>query len=794
MKRPTLRILFLLLVAGYVLLGLSRIGFNVDVLGLLPRDLPQVKGLSLYLRNFARPDELIVTLSAPEGAGAAETGEAAELLARTLSAHPESVGTVIAEPPWEKDPRGLSSMAAYLLVNAPPETVHRVIEHLSPREAPKTARTTFEEIASTPSLREMLFLGEDPYRIIPALFPGGLPPESAGGGFSSADGTFRVLYVTPPLPLRNYHETAAWIATIRSLCASAPLAGGVRIALTGEPAFVAEISTSMQRDMVLSGIGTLMLIGLIFWWRYRRVVPLVILLLLLLLVFVLSLSTAGWFLHHLTAVGAGFASVMIGLSVDYGFFIHERSLRHPGGLSELRRKCFRNIFWTSGTTAAAFFALNLSSFPGLAQFGNMVGIGVCIGVAVMLAIFAPLALRFREHRPEKRPASGDSQHAARFRLAEATVLGMVLLLLSALAVKGFPRADFSPASLRSDNSPAQRALDELSRRLGGGHGDSLHLVVTGADTREVSDRLAKLQERLKEAEARGDMTGSFLPLPFWPEERNHAGNLAALKRVVPDLPRLRATLLESGFSESSFSLTQAIFVQIGTWKSGETIRLPQNASGRWITERMIRPDAQPPLALGFAQPAPGRERELVRFLEAPGVYAVNWESLGRELKETLPREMILLSLGLAAGILSILAFGLRSLRAILLFIMTTTLFLACLAGAMSLLGMTWGFFNLAAVILLLGTGTDYGILLLLSLRRNGGDVPAARSELGTVIFLCAAAAAAGFGSLAWAANPGLASLGKTCALGLVIDALVSFFLLPMGWRLFFGTPGKTDSV
>lgn len=789
MKRLILRLLLLILAAGYVFLGLSRIGFNVEILDLLPRNLPQVQGLSLYLRNFSRADELIVTVSAPR---AAEAGEAATRISRTLSGHPETVGTVVAEPPWEKDPQTLSGMAAYLLLNSPPATVHRVMQRLSSREAPQTVRTSLKEIASTPSLSEMMLLGEDPYRIIPELFPGGLPLETAGGGFSSADGTFRALYVTPTAPLRNYRETAAWIEKIRSLCSSVLLRDGVRIAFTGEPAFVAEISTSMQRDMVLSGMGTLMLIGLLFWLRYRRVAPLVLLLLLLLTVFLLSLATAGFFLHHLTAVGAGFASVMIGLSVDYGFFIHERSLRHSGGVSELRRHCFRNIFWTSGTTAAAFFALNLSSFPGLSQFGNMVGIGVCIGVAVMLGIFAPLALKFRGRDSREIRSRIDARPAtARFRMGEAAVLAMVLLLLSVLAVKGFPRADFSPSSLRSENSSAQRALDELSRSLGRGHGDPLHLVVTGANPREVLGRLVKLQERLKEAEARGDLTGSFLPVPFWPDPRNHAGNLTELKRVVPDLPRLRETLLENGFNVRSFSLTKSIFERIDGWNPGEALLLPENPAGRWITERMIRPDAHPPLALGFAQPAPGHERELVRFLQAPGVHAVNWESLGRELKETLPREMILLSLGLAAGILSILAFGLRSFRAILLFLLTTMVFLACLAGAMSLLGMTWGFFNLAAILLLLGTGTDYSILLLLSLRRNGGDVPAARSELGTVIFLCAAAAAAGFGSLAWAANPGLASLGKTCALGLVIDALVSFFLLPMGWRLFFDTPRKT---
>ena len=133
--------------------------------------------------------------------------------------------------------------------------------------------------------------------------------------------------------------------------------------------------------------------------------------------------------------------------------------------------------------------------------------------------------------------------------------------------------------------------------------------------------------------------------------------------------------------------------------------------------------------------------------------------------------------------LVILGLAFRSLRAVGLFAVTTALVLACLAGAMSLLGMKWNFFNLAALLLLLGTGTDYSILLLLALKRNGGDAPAAQRELGFVICLCVSSAAAGFGTISWANNLGLASLGQTCALGLVIDALISLFLLPRAWAL-----------
>jgi predicted RND superfamily exporter protein len=75
--------------------------------------------------------------------------------------------------------------------------------------------------------------------------------------------------------------------------------------------------------------------------------------------------------------------------------------------------------------------------------------------------------------------------------------------------------------------------------------------------------------------------------------------------------------------------------------------------------------------------------------------------------------------------------------------------------------------------------------MLLAFQRNGGDAVRARHELGLVIFLCCTSAATGFGSLAWAGNMGLATLGKTCALGLLIDGMISLFLLPRALSMFF---------
>ena len=190
--------------------------------------------------------------------------------------------------------------------------------------------------------------------------------------------------------------------------------------------------------------------------------------------------------------------------------------------------------------------------------------------------------------------------------------------------------------------------------------------------------------------------------------------------------------------------------------------------------------------MGMVTPLPGHEDEVTKAVQSDGVWLVSWNQLGRELRHVIPREFVHVIIALSAIIILLLLIAYRDLIAVLLFVLTTGLVLVCLAGAMSLLGMTWNFFNLAAILLLLGTGTDYSILLLLALRRNGGDAPAAQRELGLVICLCAFSASAGFGTISWANNLGLASLGQTCALGLIIDALISLFLLPRAWTLLHG--------
>ena len=776
---------------AYIAAGLSRISFNVDILRLLPSHLRQVEGLSLFLKNFALPDELIITVEAPDS-GTAEA--VADKLAAELRGHPQLVKSAVSRPPWENDPSTLAEFLAFLLLNQPADKTGEIQRRLSPGRAAATLQETMETLSTSVSPRDIALLSYDPFGLSSSLMGSGVLGGAQKSEFSSADGKFRVVYAETAHPFANYKQTAAWLKQIRKICADAVAGSPVTLGFTGEPAFVAEISTGMEWDMVTSAFATLVLISLIFWLCYGQVAPLRWLMLMLLLTFVLSLATAGLFLNQITVIGAGFAAVMIGLSVDYGYFIHRQSLRHSGTVRQLQWRSLQNIVWTASTTAAAFFALNLSSLPGLTQLGNMVGIGVCTGALVMVGVFAPISVRLRQAHGKTIPSRLDPLFASpRFAVAgERVAMGLVVLLLGALLLKGFPEADFSAATFRTRNSRTQAALENLYDRLTDDRG-LLSLIVTGKNEAEVFARLQGVQPRVDDAIQRGTLKNYFSPLPLWPDGGRQRENLAAFGSLAGELPRLKKTVIESGFTEEAFALTSAVVAQAISWQRRPTPIWPENETSRWILRRVARHQDGIFLALGMVEPVPGRESELASSLSDDGVYLVSRALLEQELKRTMPREILQVAVGLMSGILLLLAIGLRNLRAVLLFAATTTLVLVCLAGAMSLLGMKWGFFNLAAVLLLLGTGTDYSILLLLALRRNGGDTGRARRELGLVIFLCCASAAAGFGSLAWATNTGLATLGKTCALGLLIDGMISLFLLPKAWDLWFPRPPGTSS-
>jgi lauroyl/myristoyl acyltransferase len=115
-----------------------------------------------------------------------------------------------------------------------------------------------------------------------------------------------------------------------------------------------------------------------------------------------------------------------------------------------------------------------------------------------------------------------------------------------------------------------------------------------------------------------------------------------------------------------------------------------------------------------------------------------------------------------------------------------------LLTVMRLFGWSWNLLNLMALPLMLGSGVDYSIFMQLALRRHSGNLAASHRAVGRALLLCGGTAAAGFGSLSFSTNAGMASLGQVCAVGIAFNMLFSVYLLPVWWRALAGRGSRVE--
>src|SRR5881394_16422 len=128
--------------------GLARLRFDVEVLNLLPADVPAVQGLKIYQQNFANARELIITVRAQE-AEAAEN--AARSLAETLRHKSEIISEVTWQPPWLEHPDQAAELIAYLWLNQRPEIFGQLTNRLALADLPSLLAAARQELATSMS-------------------------------------------------------------------------------------------------------------------------------------------------------------------------------------------------------------------------------------------------------------------------------------------------------------------------------------------------------------------------------------------------------------------------------------------------------------------------------------------------------------------------------------------------------------------------------------------------------------------------------------------------------------------
>jgi predicted exporter len=796
-------------------MGLARLHFDVDVLNLLPSDEPTVRGLKLYEQRFTNARELVISLRGRDA-------DAAERLAGRLAARLREETNLVAQvtwqPPWLEQPGQLGELLAWVWFNQPPGDFASLTNRLKPTDLKAALDETREMLATSMSPMDLARHSFDPFNLLDMPGLTNFSDMAMGQGqqmFASTDGAYRVIYLESAMDLASYRDCEQWLGSIHAVVAGLEAGPekdewqGVVIRYTGRPVFVEEIATSMQRDMSHSVGATSTIIAILFWLTHRRLRPMLWLLVLLGGILVATLALGGLVLGTISVVALGFAAVLLGLAVDYAVVHYQEALAHPQmTVPEIRRAIAPSILWAAITTMSAFLVLNFGGLPGLGQLGSLVAIGIALSALVMVMIYLPpLFPERRQPRPNQPPfrwrdyfvaplagAPGESpEHfsAPRGPTRAARAFTVILFLgAGCILLLRQPGLDRTANALQPANGEAQAALNEMTVALGLPP-QPLWLIVPGRDEAEVYQRLTAAEITLDGAVAKHQIDHYLLPGALWPRPEYQAANRAAAAVMGGQGALFRQAALDAGFNTNALLLTGEMVSAWGRDAASAAVVWPTNALSEWLLKRFVSRTPEDCLLMGLIYPATNGAPvaallPLSSVLAGQHALLSGWELLGSATLKRVEARMWVLVVPMAGLVLLSLWFAFRRATEILLGLAVLALSGVCLLAVMALAGWSWNLMNLMAAPLILGTGVDYTIFIQLALRRHGGDLAAVRQSVGRALLLCGGTAVAGFGSLAFSSNLGMASLGRVCAVGIGANMLISVFLLPSWWILFQG--------
>ena len=786
---------------------ITSLRLDSEVFNVLPGKFSSVQGLKIYDRDFEQTRELTFALRCdPNDVDKLE--EFAPMFAERLRQQPWCArvlaGSPMATPEGIRD---LQSMAVPLLLNLEPRVFDQTMLILQPQKIRDRLHRLHQQIEAG-SPRPEFELSFDPLGLIaPALKPFAestiIEQEQP---LTSPDRTMRIFLVVSNQTSVSAFECQRLMRRVnefRKTAAEGWNGGPLQVLITGRPAFVSEISLSMRYDVVATLLGSVVLVGAIFFAGFPRMLSALTGIAFCLLLSCLIALTAGQLLFgRLSMVSVGFCAILVGLGVDFAILTIGRYHQaradgetHQQAIATSVSKLGRAVFFGALTTAVGFLALVLSGAMSFSQLGMLIAIGIFVAGLFMCSILF-LFVRERQAVVRRDWLFDIVRKYVRWTVRKPAPMlissGAVLLLLTAIGFSPIPPLHFqaSTRSLQPKNIGASRALEEIMHKMTV-HWEPVLAIVRGATPQELHDYWQKISARLRQLQATGKIKSFSTPAalcvsPDWMQanrERLSTINFQATRET------LEQTLDSEGFSRDSFTPAFTLLddlqhltdpkVPLPDWRT----KLPQSSSWWFLVDRYFGRD--PLLTTGFVttnQPVAThtQSKELESDLAVPGVQMIisGWSYALADLQPWSHHQLLIISALMAIFDVSLLALLYRDFRLWLIQVITLAFGIGAMVASMKLLHIDLNLLNVLSFRLVLAIGVDYGIYVVLVWQKTREIEHDVAGVLKPVV-LAGLTAVSGFGSLALARNPALTGLGIACAIGIFWSLIATiFFTLP----------------
>ncbi len=613
---------------------------------------------------------------------------------------------------------------------------------------------------------------------------------------------------------------------------------GVTVRLTGSIPIADEEFGTLKEGAALNSALTLLAVLGVLWLALHsmRIIAAVFAALFtgLFITAAAGLALAGSF----NPISLAFFVLFVGIGVDFGlqFSVAYRAERFEhddltGALASTAANTGGRLALAAGATAAGFMAFTPTSYKGLAELGEIAGLGMIVAFIMCITVL-PAMLRLLKPPAEPYPL-GYAFLAPVDRFLErnrmAVLVGTLCVVLAGSPLLYWLRFDFNPMSLRSPHVESVSTYLDLKKDP----------EMSGQTIEILEPSLAEANAVAKKLSALPSVSKAMTLSTFVPQDQD--AKLAAIAETAAVLdPALNPKEIKEAPTDAE---TVESLEAMSRSLHAVAARAPESAGGK-AAERLskalaklaeaslaVRAKAEAvlvePLKVTLTDIRDSMHPQKITAATLPPGFARSWLAAdGRARVSVLPRgdvndNMVLEGFvkavtkiapnatGQAVGIyeagktivrafIEAAGWALASI-ALLLYLMfrrfsdvLLTLFPLILAGIVTLectviIGMPLNYANIIALPLLLGVGVAFKIYYIVAWREGKSGLLA--SPLTRAVFFSGMATAVAFGSLMTSNHPGTASMGQLLALSLVNTMAAAILFQP----LLMGPPrGRTE--
>ncbi len=767
--RPALALLAVAGMIGFFALATIHLKLDGDMAALLPGGPRSAQEAARLLSDFGVLDTFLVEVSSatlpPD-----QIAEQTERVRKALEATGEFASVRSAPPTAE-----LFTLAAKMLphrLQLLGDPAGELQRRLEPAAIDARLAKLKEQLANPEAIGLKRNLLADPLgldaEVLKQVTGSSGDFEIVGPALMAKDLKAALVIALPKQSALSVDSSNRVLAAVEQVRATLP--GDVKLRGVGGARFVAESSNNVKHDVVFNLLSSGLVLAAIFIFRFRGLRLFLLGSVPLALGVLGGLAGVALLKGRIHGLSLGFGAALVGIAVDYPIYLLNLSW-HDEGTPEERLARATDAVWSSLwlgflTTVVGFLLVGASEFPGLQELALFGGIGLAVAFFVTLVLVPPLSAKWGPAKSQPVKWAGTVPQAA---LGPGAALAVALAMLGGtgfLASK--VRFDGNLRNLDAQSPQTMREHAEVLERFGLTDAGAL-AVVQGRDSQAALEANDALYEAIAKVTGVKKVRSVATLLP---SARTQRGRTDALKPL--DLDALAAKLGEaaerSGFSATAFD---AFWKGVRAAREGELAPLtPDDLKGTMVGDlaaRSLRCTAEGCRAISILEKEPG-----ATIVGLPAdIWLIDGEQLASSTVEKIPRQLFrLCGLGLLANVL-MLSFAWRSLRLGILACAPCLLGLMGSVAAFSVLGRPLDLVSASGLVLVLGCGVDYGIFVLQGLE---GQKPTGVEAVG--VLLASTSTLAGFGTLAFATYPALASLGIAIGMGILITGLATLLVLP----------------